>query len=296
MFQSLSLYWMNPFYRLPWHGSEFGYDLHSNTFLRAQALRSALMGEEIQLIEIAPSNLRKEMKKNAKGNKSHELQNFLTSVGTLLPWHKLFVAMCLGHIRENQLEEAIHNTKSESSKACHGYYSRIGFQAINEAALIWAQILLETDDSNDEIVLFNQWISSLERPLFTPVLTKISRMMAHKSQLQSISIDYANKVFQMIENQKISADERIEIYVELTKAVLAANKSESAAYFDKAIEVASRTGDENLDRWHAILDIADQAASDSHSSPEVAYKISRCAELTYEYVAKDKHFDWGRNG
>lgn len=281
-------------YLLPttWHGSEFGYDLHSDTFLRAQTLRATLMGEEIQLIEIAPPNLRKEMEKNAKGSKSRELQNFLTSVGTLLPWHKLFVAICTGQICEDQLEEAINRTKSESSNVHHGYYSRIGFKAINEAALVWVQILLETGGSNDEIVRFNQWISSLERPLFTPVLTKVSRMTAHKSQLQSISVKYANKVFQMIENQKMSADEKIEIYVELARAVLAASKSESAAYFDKAIEVASRTGDENLDRWHAILDIADQAANDSHSSPEVAYKISRCAELTYEYVAKDKHFDW----
>ncbi|RME06626.1 MAG: hypothetical protein D6816_07535, partial [Bacteroidetes bacterium] len=48
----------------------------------------------------------------------------------------------------------------------------------------------------------------------------------------------------------------------------------------------------NLDRWGALLDLADRAASRNSSNPEIAYRLARCAELTYDYVVRDKHFDW----
>jgi hypothetical protein len=41
-----------------------------------------------------------------------------------------------------------------------------------------------------------------------------------------------------------------------------------------------------------MLDLAD-VAGDVHAPSAVeAYRLSRCAEVTYQYVARDKHFDW----
>ena len=45
-------------------------------------------------------------------------------------------------------------------------------------------------------------------------------------------------------------------------------------------------------RWGALLDLADRAATRAHPMPELAYRLARCAELTYDYVVRDKHFDW----
>jgi hypothetical protein len=56
--------------------------------------------------------------------------------------------------------------------------------------------------------------------------------------------------------------------------------------------VASKIGDENLDRWRALLDLADRAADPAQPVAETAYKLARCAELTYDYVVRDKYFDW----
>src|SRR5690606_36229657 len=57
-------------------------------------------------------------------------------------------------------------------------------------------------------------------------------------------------------------------------------------------EVASKIGDENLSRWDAILDLADRSVRRGRPVPETAYRFARCAELTYDYVVRDKHFDW----
>ena len=42
-----------------------------------------------------------------------------------------------------------------------------------------------------------------------------------------------------------------------------------------------------------MLDLAERAGRPDRPVPAVAYRFGRCAELTYEYVVRDKHFDWG---
>src|SRR5205807_8875609 len=55
---------------------------------------------------------------------------------------------------------------------------------------------------------------------------------------------------------------------------------------------AGRIGDEKLERWGAMLDLAQTAGDQSQSDSRLTYRLSRCAELTYEYVDADKHFPW----
>jgi hypothetical protein len=89
----------------------------------------------------------------------------------------------------------------------------------------------------------------------------------------------------------MDAGAKADTYVELANAIFTVSRPEASAYFDQAIDVAGKIGDENLERWQAILDLADRAASKPPAS-EMAYLLSRCAEITYGYVDRDKHFDW----
>ncbi len=81
-------------------------------------------------------------------------------------------------------------------------------------------------------------------------------------------------------------------YIDAARAILLVSKADAKAYFNEAVEVTSKIGDENLSRWDAILGLADRAARTDRLTPETAYHFARCAELTYDYVARDKHFDW----
>ena len=276
-----------------WPRSALGYEAGCNTFLRAHTFRAALADKHVELIDSAPPDLRKEMEQDTAKSESRELREFRANAGFLLPWYSLFAKVCLGNISKNRLGKSIDRAKTESSKAHRGYYGHMGVHAINEAAFIWAQILSEMDVKNNEMVkVFDQWISSHGRSLFTPTFTKISRLMARREQFRETSLNYAVQAFKIMEDHRTDADEKIDVYIGLARAVLTTSQSESKAYFNKAAEVANKTGDENLDRWHAVLDIANHAVNDGHHNPEAAYRISRCAEFTCEYVIKDKHFDW----
>ncbi|WP_142277010.1 hypothetical protein [Klebsiella quasipneumoniae] len=84
-----------------------------------------------------------------------------------------------------------------------------------------------------------------------------------------------------------------DLILQLSKSSIYSTKPpEAKEYFNQAIEVTNKLGDENLSRWEAILDVAEYVAGKEQAPPEIAYKLARCAELTREYVDRDKHFAW----
>lgn len=83
---------------------------------------------------------------------------------------------------------------------------------------------------------------------------------------------------------------KIETYVAVSRAILALDRTEAAAYLERAIEVASRIGDEAYDRWESILQLGDRATETRPDRPDLAYRFGRCGEVIRGYL--DKHFDW----
>jgi hypothetical protein len=138
---------------------------------------------------------------------------------------------------------------------------------------------------------FKTWAERLKRPLFTPTWTRLARLSARVPNFQSHAYEFARRAFDLIKDEKdMEADSKAQTYVELARAILGTDKSEAGEYFNRAIEVVSKIGDEILDRWQAILNLADQAVDAKRPTPEAAYRLARCAEVAEVY--NRKHFDW----
>ena len=115
-------------------------------------------------------------------------------------------------------------------------------------------------------------------------------MAARTSNFEYCAYDFAKRAFDLARNAGESAESKAQTYVKLARALLSKDKSEAGEYFNQAIKVASKIGDEILDRWSAMLDLADRAADSSRPYPKTAYDFSRCAELAEEYTYD--HFNW----
>jgi hypothetical protein len=260
--------------------------------LRAFALRAELGRQSIQLIDLAHDELRKELETKKSHSDSQDARNFKEDIGALLPWHCLWAATLVGRTSPTKLADAIAERKASYEKA-EGISYREQSETSDEIARVWFDTLLTANSvdatSVDE---FEQWISSLKRPLFTTTLTHLARLAARSPSLEACALDYAGKAFGLIQGAREDAESKSSSYVELSRAVLTVSRLDAAAYFNQAVEVASKIGDENLERWGALLDLADRAAARDTSKPILAYRLARCAELTYDYVDRDKHFDW----
>lgn len=260
--------------------------------LRAYALRAALSSQPLNLIDLAHDGLRKELENPKPHSESQDAREFKEDIGVLLPWHRLWAATFISRTPPADLANSIAETTKASSKAEKTSY-REESNTSDEIARVWFDTLLTAENADATSVdVFNQWIASLKRPLFTTTLTRLARLAARSLSLEARALEYAGKAFGLIRDERENAESKSASYVDLARAVLIASRSEAAAYFNQAVEVASKIGDENLDRWGALLDLADRAASRDRPDPVMAYRLARSAELTYDYVDRDKHFDW----
>ncbi|WP_331280426.1 AVAST type 3 anti-phage nuclease/ATPase Avs3a [Alcanivorax nanhaiticus] len=260
--------------------------------LRAYCLRAALEGATIELIDVAHSELKKEIEKANKHSASRDLQEFKEDIGALLPWHKLWASVLLGQVKKEDVTSEIEKVAAASRKAERFRYGEESHTS-NEIALLWMDILHHSESTNEEsLAAFNQWKEQLKRPLFTPILNALCRLCAQRDETKPASLAYATESYTLNKEERSEAESTSDGYLEVARAILTTSKSDAKAYFNEAVKVAGKIGEENLARWDAMLDLADRAACIDRPSPKVAYQFARCAELTYHFVVRDKHFPW----
>jgi hypothetical protein len=260
--------------------------------LRAYCLRAALQDEVLELRDLAHPELRTEMDKENQHSASRDLQEFQEDIGALLPWHQLWASTLLGRVTKASLDDELERTREASKSAAKVYY-RDDFHTSNEIALLSLDILHRLDAVDEStLAAFSQWKDSLKRPLYIPTLTALARLCGQKEATKAAALEFALEAFNLTKEERSDAESKSEGYIDAARAILLVSKSDAEAYFNEAVEVASKIGDENLSRWDAILDLADRAARTDRPSPETAYHFARCAEVTYDYVVRDKHFNW----
>lgn len=261
-------------------------------YMRAYALSAALDKTSLQLIDVAHAELREEIESGKRHSESRDLQEFKEDIGALLPWFNLWARAFLGHVPKALLAESIADAMEVSTKAKGFQYREESFTA-DEIAGLWFDILLEAGGADKtSIRAIIDWSKSLKRQLFTPTLTRLARLSAQTIGSEGLAFELAQTAFALLRDERSDAQNKVEGYVDVARSILTISRSEAEAYFNQAVEVASKIGDENLARWDALIDLAERAARPDRPSPEIAYKFARCAEVTWDYVVRDKHFAW----
>jgi hypothetical protein len=109
-----------------------------------------------------------------------------------------------------------------------------------------------------------------------------------------MAIDIASDTQKCLEAYREDAEAQAKSYVDLAKAIFTVSPFEAGFFFNRGAEIASRIGEENLLRWDALLHLAEASSEQENPRPQSAYRLSRAAELTYEYVASDNYYKWER--
>ena len=258
--------------------------------LRAYALHAALKGDDLRLVDLADPELRKRLENEQAYNVSHDLREFKENIEVLLPWHKLWVENFLNPKDPSALATNIAEIHQESAKAATFSYREESVTS-DEIADIWFDILVASSSVNYALLQeFKNWTEHLKRSLYVPTWTKLARLAARTPNFESYTYELARRAFDLMKDANEDAEYKAQAYVDLARAILETDKSEAREYFNRAIEVVSKIGDEILDRWQAILDLADRAANPSRSDPRTAYELARCAELAYKHT--HDYFEW----
>ncbi len=276
----------------PPRGLTFRHSCAPVGLLRAYSLRAALTGETLELIDLAHPELKVEIEKKESHSLSREAEEFKRDVGALLTWCRLWAAASVGKVTKRELPDRLAEAR-DASKSAMGSYHGDNRHVAGEVALIWFDILNQMDAIDAESInRLASWLGDLSKPLFTPALNQMARLGVRRRETRAFALGLAAQAFGLIRDERMDAGAKLESYIDTARAVLAGSTADAKAYFDEAVAVASRVGDENLPRWEAMLDLAERAGRREAPVPAVAYQVARCAELTHHYAVDDKYFDW----
>lgn len=261
-------------------------------FIRAYALEAALRGKRIELIDLAPKDVRPDFETKGAPIRGEQASQLQLVTGGVLPWFILAAEIACGRQPPNldrEIELALGQTKSASSRDYQQY-----FNLEKIAAFEWVQILRDVGSIQPaQIDSLLNWVEKNGR-IYSGTLTRMCRVTARTAGLGDLSLQLSSRAFNQLAESRDDAETRIDDLQELARAIFCVSKSESAAYFEKAIDIASKIGEEHLSRWTTLLELADAARPSGQARPRTAYRLSRIAELSYEHMARDKYMDWDR--
>lgn len=257
-------------------------------FLKATAIRSIITKESVaNLVGLMPDEYKSN---NNKRNYSNEIQEFKEVIGSLLPWFLLRAQVISGNIKD--LTQRAEQANKDSRKANASRYRSYDILP-NEIADVSTSILVYCNQQETNVVhqYYDDYIR--DNPSFKiPQRCSLLRTGTKASHLNTILAELENSTYELIKGLKDGTPEEIaDQYISLARAVLSGSKHDAAVYFEDAINIVSKFGDEIVDRWEAVAALGEKAAE--MSSNELAYRFIRCAELVGEN-AREKH--WDRSG
>ncbi|WP_065726022.1 hypothetical protein [Acinetobacter baumannii] len=264
------------------------------SYMKAYALHKAWESKSLELIDLVTERLKEEFLKDTSYSSSEEITTLKRDVAAVLPWYKLYAQSIIEPILPDELDSLIEQAKSDSTKAQGYSYREYGHHLENEIAKIWFDILILNNHLSQETYLeienhFKEEIYPHTRNSFTFVLALLNEQYG----LEDYCYQNVEKNLVILETSDDHAETLVNDYMSIAQSIFPLDQKEAAAILNKAIEVSSKLGEENLQRWNALLCYGVRAGQEQNNrKPQLCYRFSQCAELSYKYVHRDKHFPW----
>lgn len=259
-------------------------------YLKALAIRFFLEEkQELDIENILPKNLVNKEKKKSY-DQDNEINKIKEIVNGLFPWYYLRVKVLSQ--QEFNFEEEVKKVNEKSNKARTNRYQTYDTLP-NEIASIQASILIlyNLGDAKDISQFYSSYIKNNKALWISDELNTV-RAAFRLSHLASVKHELEQNAYERIKNiTDDGPDEIAERYIGLVRAVLNTAPDDASVYFEEAVNIVSKFGDEIVRRWEAVVSLAKQACEGDNVSDKLAYRFIRCAEVVGEYVSREKHWD-----
>lgn len=259
-------------------------------YLKALAIRILLDGKSnVDIDAILPDYL-VEKKKNRNYEHDRDAKEFSEVINGLFPW--FFIRLKILSNKEINFEEEIKIANEQSNKARSGRYGQYDTLP-NEIAAIQSSILILYNNGNKEQVnwFYSTYIKN-NKSLWIRDQIQTVRASYRLSHLEPIKHDLVDNTYERIKNIKDDGPEAAaERYIDLARAVINSDPDDAVIYFEEAVNIVSKFGDEIVRRWEAVVSLAKHSCNCNNIPDQLAYRFIRCAEVVGENVEREKHWD-----
>lgn len=263
------------------------------SYMKAYALHKAWESKSLELADLVTERLKEEFLKDTSYSSSEEITTLKRDVAAVLPWYKLYAQSIIEPILPEELDPLIEQAKSDSKKAQGYSYRESGNHLENEIAKIWFDILILNNHLSQET--YPEIESHFKEKIYLNTRNHFTLILALQKQCELEDYCYENidKNLKTLESSDDHAETLVSDYMYIAQSIFPLDQKEATEILNKAIEVSSKLGEENLQRWNALLCYGVRAGQEQNNrKPQLCYRFSQCAELTYKYVHRDKHFPW----
>ncbi|TCN59607.1 ATP-binding protein [Flavobacterium circumlabens] len=259
-------------------------------YLKALAVRSLIDGTpELDIDAILPQELaKKKEKKNY--DRDNEINEFKEIIGGLFPLYFLRAKVISSH--HFNIQEEVKNAKEKSGKARSNRYQSHDSLPY-EITSLWSSILILYNKGNKEEIswLYDSCLKD-NKSLWIPVELNTVRAAFRLPHLYFIKESLEERAYYRIKSiNDGTPEEAAEKYICLSRAVLNTASDDAGIYFEEAVNIVSKFGDEIVRRWEAFISLSEETCIENNISNELAYRFIRCAEVVGEYVDREKYWD-----
>ena len=280
-------------YYFPERANQMVYNSHFSDdrekYLRSLSIRLHISKNDMADIDIVmPANLLGGEKKHRQHDDHKEFEYIITG---LLPLYQMRLSILIN--QPSKILLFVKDVIQKSNLALKGRY-RNSDNFPSEIANLYISIFkwsrnCSKEDLNEFFQLYIHNNASIR------VNQKISliRIAYRLEHLKTFAKNCEEVAFNLIKSiTEDGPDEAANRYIALSRAVLVISGDDASVYFENAIEIVSKFGDEIYQRWEATQAIAKQAVNNTNPVPELAYRFIRVAELVGENL-REKHWDRG---
>jgi hypothetical protein len=272
------------------HGRHYGRE--RAPLWRAYALEAALRGRTLELHDVADEDMRKSLSTQGGHGHSSEASTFKEEVGARIPWYLLAAEVSIGRVPQDLPQRISAALGAARGTGVHDREARS--QLIQDVAVQWLSILRDANALDDSYLgPFRQWLDA-QAALWTTTQISLCRIAARVKGLEALALRFSQNAAESLATSREDAESRAKEFVQLAKAIYPLSQKEAIAFFDQAIDIASRLGDDSYDRWTALVRLAQAARQAETPQPETAYRFARAAELIQEYSGD--YFRWDEIG
>ncbi|WP_152649156.1 ATP-binding protein [Demequina flava] len=230
------------------------------------AVRAALVGDKLDIAHFRPFET-PERSDRLRSN-DEELDRYLQpSVRWLASW----ADMAVGRSAEASADLLRANPSSRNYREPFSLATRVAREVAGQLA----------HASSDEDVwrAFEQFADTDSQASPQAAAVALIPPLRGDVRFTEVALNLAERARQSIETGGDLADDRADALVRIARGLWAYSEDEALAYFQSAIRVASRAGDDSLPRWDAVVALADVAKEPEHGANlELARRASRVAE------------------
>lgn len=228
---------------------------------------------------------------NIKYSERQERENHKGIFEKLLPWYEMLFTAKTSTTK--CIIEEINECYKKTRLAYHDQYGR--FNSIEYDQFKIACQIFISQKWDEETEATEVYYSLIGAHKYTRIKDKIEmlRALSRNSKCFELIRTIENNIAESINLMTEEPYDRVEMYTQLSRAILSISKSDAREYFKLVVDEITKYGEELPIKWRVIEGLSRMYSEIEPNDSELSFRLIRVAEFVGEHIVRQKY--WNRN-